>query len=97
MLINQDTSLQVSCSMCLKNFIKVAPHHIIKHNLVGEVKKVVEKMIEVPNDSTYELNSQNAGNVIMLMFNNLLKGGIDEEILKKLVYKIQRSRIPSIV
>lgn len=97
MNINEDIQLQVTASVCLKNFIKVAFPHITKNLLTDQIIKVIYKLLEVPKNSQLEGCALLSGNLVMITFNNLMNGKADPEILKQIVYKLYRSRIPSIV
>ncbi|CAD8134500.1 unnamed protein product [Paramecium pentaurelia] len=96
-LINEDPQLQVHTSQCLKNFIIIETGQILKMNLVQDVMKVNLKLLEVPQNSANESASLFAGNLVMITINNLLDGNPDINLLKSVVFKIYRSRMPSTV
>ncbi|CAD8159758.1 unnamed protein product [Paramecium octaurelia] len=96
-LINEDPQLQVHTSQCLKNFIIIETGQILKMNLVQDVMKVNLKLLEVPQNSANESASLFAGNLVMITINNLLDGNPDLNLLKAVVFKIYRSRMPSTV
>jgi len=66
-------------------------------NLIQDVMKVNLKLLEVPINSALESASLFAGNLVMITINNLLKGNPDINLLKAVVFKIFRSRMPSTV
>jgi hypothetical protein len=66
-------------------------------NLVSDVMKVNLKLLEVNTNSAMESASLFAGNLVMITMNNLLNGNPDITLLKAVVYKIFRSRMPSTV
>lgn len=59
--------------------------------------KVNLKLLEVPQNSANESASLFAGNLVMITINNLLDGNPDINLLKSVVFKIYRSRMPSTV
>jgi hypothetical protein len=95
MIENQDVGLQNHAMVCLKTYITYHSEHILKHNLVPKILIITNHNLQPTLDN--ESSCLYMGNLIILTFTYLLKNSVDANILKALVSKIYKVKMPSIV
>eukprot|EP01017_Pseudomicrothorax_dubius_P030707 TRINITY_DN3852_c0_g2_i2.p1 TRINITY_DN3852_c0_g2~~TRINITY_DN3852_c0_g2_i2.p1 ORF type:complete len:1056 (-),score=282.50 TRINITY_DN3852_c0_g2_i2:43-3210(-) len=89
-----DTMIQVRATLCLKNFILYKPHEVSRLKLSGEIMKIITYLLQPLTNETVALY---AGNLIMLTTAFLLGNNNDISLLKAVVSKVYKSKMPSII
>lgn len=94
MLVSQDVNVLINASICLKAYVTHFNNSIIKMGYLPEIMNVITKIL---TPETNEMASLYIGNLIILVFANLLNNSVDTNILKQVITKLSKSKLPSII
>lgn len=65
---NDNLQIQVACTICLKNLIRLCPQLIKERKYEKNIVDAIHTLLKIPADKTFESASIYVGNLVLLVF-----------------------------